>query len=176
LRGASDWVVYGPVKVVPADWEDASELAELRDEAARWQISEGIQQWSPGELSVGDITVQIDAGQWFVVREHEIVAAVRILWSDPSIWGNAPADGAYVHGLMVRRSRAGVGLGAELLAWAERRAAEAGRCFLRLDCVDTNSRLCRYYEDRGYQRVGRKILSKPWLSVALFEKRILAKL
>jgi GNAT superfamily N-acetyltransferase len=158
---------------LPARPADAGELAGLRDAAAAWQISRGIQQWKPGDLPVAAIEAQISVGEWFVVREREIVAALRLLWSDPIIWGETPADSAYVHGLVVRRSDAGVGLGAELLAWAESQAAHAGREFVRLDCVDSNDRLRRYYEDRGYKPVGRKVLPEPWSPVALFEKRVL---
>jgi hypothetical protein len=41
-----------------------------------------------------------------------------------------------------------------MLERAERRIAEAGRDFCRLDCVSANPRLREYYEGAGYVVVG----------------------
>jgi GNAT superfamily N-acetyltransferase len=59
-----------------------------------------------------------------------------------------------VYNLAVRRAWAGQGVGRQLLQWAERKAAEAGRRYLRLDCVPTNAFLRQYYEDAGFTARG----------------------
>ncbi|WP_017611647.1 GNAT family N-acetyltransferase [Nocardiopsis salina] len=138
----------------PAHPADATALTELREACARWQQQRGIDQWSPGELSLATFADQIDRRQWWVLRDgHTVQAAVRLLDEDPHIWPEEPAGGAlYVHGLMADRTRAGRGTGGRLLTWAEERARERGLHTVRLDCVAHNHALRSYYEHRGYLR------------------------
>lgn len=57
---------------------------------------------------------------------------------------------------MVDRATAPPGTGRTLLRAAERRVAETGRTFVRLDCLAGNARLHAYYLDAGYRVVGHK--------------------
>jgi protein-tyrosine phosphatase len=63
-----------------------------------------------------------------------------------------------------------------MLAAAERRIAEAGRAYCRLDCVATNTRLRGYYEDAGYTVVGEQPYKDggkgSLYGVTLLEKRL----
>ena len=59
-----------------------------------------------------------------------------------------------MHKLAVRRDRAGRGIGAAVVEWANAEAAEAGREFLRLDCLCDNPRIRDYYEDLGFEHRG----------------------
>ncbi|MFC4564859.1 GNAT family N-acetyltransferase [Nocardiopsis mangrovi] len=161
---------------VPADPADAPALAALRDQAARWQLDRGIEQWRPGEVPAAAFADQARAGELFVLRDPAgLVGAVRVVWADPGIWGDPAAVGpaGYVHGLMVARSHTGRGIGAGLLDWAERRVRAAGRDTVRLDCVAGNRPLRRYYRDRGYREVGRATFpGGELLPCTLFEKAL----
>jgi ribosomal protein S18 acetylase RimI-like enzyme len=79
---------------------------------------------------------------------------------------------------MIDRATAPPGAGRTMLAAAERRIAEAGRAYCRLDCVSTNARLRAYYEDAGYAVVGEQPLKDGGLGskygVTLLEKRLAA--
>jgi hypothetical protein len=46
------------------------------------------------------------------------------------------------------------GLGDRILNWVEHRAATAGKSHVRLDCVASNTDLCRYYQTRGFRPRG----------------------
>jgi protein-tyrosine phosphatase len=143
------------VTPVLAESGDAPALLGLRDELAAWMVANGIPGWQPGEMPLSSVEGAIDRGEVFVLEDQgELVGSVSVMWSDPVIWGDRPDDAGYVHGLMVRRSRAGANLGRELLAWAELHIRRHGRPRARLDCVSTNKRLRRYYEDAGYTLVG----------------------
>ena len=83
-----------------------------------------------------------------------------------------PPDAGYVHGLVIDREHAGEGLGGQLLDWAERRTLQTGRTLLRLDCVEGNERLRRYYRDRGFREVGRKEFEASWFPAVLLEKAL----
>ncbi|TYP86000.1 GNAT family N-acetyltransferase [Blastococcus xanthinilyticus] len=155
----------------PARGPDAGVLHALREQRARWMTDAGIRQWRPGEVGVGEVEAQVAAGEWHVLEAGDrLVAGLRLLWSDAVVWGDVPGDAAYVHGLVVDPAHAGAGIGAALLAWAAATAAGAGRSRLRLDCVESNPRLRRYYRDRGFTEVGRRVFDSGWDPVVLLEK------
>jgi ribosomal protein S18 acetylase RimI-like enzyme len=159
----------------PALLGDAEELHAMREAAAQWLVGQGIRQWLPGEVDIGTIGQQIEAGQWFLHRRNgRVRVALRLLWSDPQFWGEQSDDAAYVHGLMIDRRHAGEGLGAAALRWAEDRATVAGRTFLRLDHAADNARLARYYRERGFTERGRRE-SDVWCPVTLVEKALTRK-
>ena len=163
----------GVLEPQPALESDADRLLELREVAAAWLHGRGIRQWEPGEVGLEQVRAQIAAGEWFVHRVNgEIAGGLRLLWSDPEVWGDRPDDAAYVHGLVIDRRSAGAGMGARLLGWAERRVRGGDRAFLRLDCVESNVRLRRYYRDRGFLEVGRRDLGHGWWPVTLLEKPV----
>ena len=151
---------------------DAENLYALREAAARWLVGRGIRQWQPGEVGIGTIRRQIDAGEWFVHRRSgTVLAALRLLWADPVFWGEQPDDAAYVHGLVIDRQHAGEGLGSAALTWAEERTRAAARTYLRLDHAADNERLARYYRERGFIERGRREFDA-WGPVMLVEKTV----
>ncbi|MEV0095309.1 GNAT family N-acetyltransferase [Streptomyces sp. NPDC050738] len=135
---------------------DAETLVELFEGAARWMRESGIDQWKSGDKSAEHFLLRMKEGEvWFAeTAEGRVAGACELWWDDVEAWGEQPPVAGYVHRLMVDREVAGAGTGAALLAHAERRIAEAGRPFVRLDCVTSNPRLRTYYESAGYRVVG----------------------
>lgn len=157
-----------------ANSHDAAALQELRDHAARWQASRGIEQWHPGDVDVATFEAQIDLGQWWLVRdETQVLASIRLIWDDIPYWGPQPPVAGYVHGLVARPETPGTkGLGAGLIRWAETRIFEAGRSVARLDCVATNEPLKAYYRSHGYRDVRVATPQHLRYPVQLFEKQL----
>jgi len=142
------------VKVRPAGPEDASTVAELLDEATRWVHELGYEHW-PLPFPRDELAAAIDRAEVFlVVEEGDAVATVTLLWEDPMYWGERPADAVYVHKLAVRRDHSGRGIGAAIVAWANAEAVDAGREFLRLDCLRDNPGIRDYYEQQGFEHRG----------------------
>jgi predicted N-acetyltransferase YhbS len=158
------------VNVRPADREDAGTVAELLDEATRWVRNLGYEQW-PLPFPRPELAAAIDRGEVFVVEdEGDPVATVTLLWDDPIYWGERPPDAVYVHKLAVRRDRAGRGIGAAIVAWANAEAIEAGRDFLRLDCLRDNPGIRDYYEQLGFEHRGDlTLVGRP---MSLYERRV----
>jgi ribosomal protein S18 acetylase RimI-like enzyme len=78
----------------------------------------------------------------------------------------------YIHAVAVRREHAGIGRA--LIAWAERAVRDAGRPFLRLDCMRDNARIRRYYEELGFERRGDVVVGDHF-DASLYEKRVHAE-
>ncbi|MFJ8649555.1 GNAT family N-acetyltransferase [Streptomyces sp. NPDC093546] len=162
-----------------ADERDLSTLVRLRDDAARWQIAEGIDQWKPGQLGEDHFLARMADGEvWLAALgpDGPVIGAWELWWDDPAAWGPQAPTAGYVHRLMTDRRTAPPGTGRRMLAEAERRVAEAGRTLCRLDCLAHNARLRRYYEDAGYTVVGEQRskdggTAAPY-AVTLLEKRL----
>ncbi|MEU8551969.1 GNAT family N-acetyltransferase [Streptomyces roseoverticillatus] len=162
-----------------ADEHDLTELTRLRDDAARWQTSRGIDQWKPGQLGEDHFRARLEDGEvWIATHgpDGPVTGAWELWWDDPAAWGPQPPVAGYVHRLMTDRRTAEPGTGRHLLTEAERRIAATGRTLCRLDCLSSNPRLRDYYEAAGYTVVGEQRakdggLGSPY-AVTLLEKRL----
>jgi ribosomal protein S18 acetylase RimI-like enzyme len=150
----SDGMLLPPgVTIERATPDDADTFVEIHEEAARLLWEQGIRQWQPGTFQKAWIAGPIERGELYLARRRgEALGTVLLQWADEYTWGEQPPDAGYIHGLRVRRSVAGQGLGRTMLRWAEREIAQAGRPLARLDCIAGNERLCAYYLAAGYKR------------------------
>ncbi|WP_246195450.1 GNAT family N-acetyltransferase [Halopolyspora algeriensis] len=165
--------VPGGQRVEPAMSGDVVALHRLRRQLEDWLHDKGVRQWPRGEVSQDEIAAQVSRQEWHLARHSEVgvAAAMRMLWSDPDFWGEDSTPAVYVHGLMVDRAMAGLGMGALMLD----RAAEVGRDrsvgVFRLDCAESNSALRSYCRKQGFHESGRCDFDDLF-SVTLFEKEI----
>ena len=141
---------WGECTVVEATDSDTNALLSLRDDAARWLLARGIDQWQLGESPYS----------W--ERGGD----------DPVIWGEQPVPAGYVHNLIVARPFGGQGLGVGLLQWAENYVTKSGRSLARLDCGAQSRKLRELYESVGYRWVRDQQYAwlDPDLALALYEK------
>lgn len=134
-----------------AEAEDLDDVIDTLAECSSWLNSKGIVQW-PERFARAQLLPNLDAGDLYVVDgDTSLAATFTLQWSDPMFWGDR-ADAGFLHRLGVRRSHAG--LGSDILRWTFAEARSRGRQYLCLDCLSTNHRLRRYYEDHGFSVVG----------------------
>jgi GNAT superfamily N-acetyltransferase len=159
------------VNVRRAHLADADTVAGLLDEATVWVNELGFSQW-PLPFPRDELAGAIGRGEVYVVEaeDGEAVGTVTILLDDPVYWPDSPPDALYVHKFAVRRDRAGRGIGAAIVEWANAEAAEAGRDFLRLDCLGDNAGIRAYYEDLGFEHCGDLVLGG--LNMSLYERPV----
>jgi GNAT superfamily N-acetyltransferase len=158
----------GTVQIRAAGPEEIDMVLDLLADASTWLVARGVEQW-PERFERDWVMPAIERGEtWLAERDGEVVGSLVVRWDDPTFWAGYPADAGYLHRLAVRRH--GEALGAHLLRWAEQHAAEAGKQFLRLDCVASNEPLRAYYERAGYEHVGHVTVG-PYVQ-ARYEKRV----
>ncbi|MBA3734936.1 MAG: GNAT family N-acetyltransferase [Actinobacteria bacterium] len=159
------------MNVKRARHEDADTVAGLLDEATVWVGELGFDQW-PLPFPRGELTDAIDRGEVYLVEgeDGEPVATLALLHDDPMYWPDRPPDAFYLHKFAVRRDRAGRGIGAAVVEWANAEAAEAGREFLRLDCLGDNPRIRDYYEGLGFEH--RRDLVLNGRNMSLYERPV----
>ncbi len=150
------------LRVAPSDSPEVS--AAIIEEVAAWGTSEGFPNWIPGTFAgpdsrgvshlLGDIAA---GGLYLVWRGDTAVATISLLEDDPMFWPGAGSDALYVHRFAVRRSAAGAGRTAVL--WCVDEARRRGRSFVRLDCLQDNPGIRRYYERFGFVAVDEKVIN-----------------
>lgn len=164
-----------------------SVILELIEEAAEWLRGKNTDQWAKPwpDARTRDERVRQDLadGKTWIVWDAAVPAGTITLGIDDPIdpAGNYvwPEDqrsesALYVRRVIVRRSHAGLGLGAALLDWASEVARrEAGTPLVRIDVWTDNWDLHAYYRRQGFMlcrfRDPKHLPGYP--SRALFERR-----
>ena len=156
------------VKVRAARPDEVDVVLDMLASASAWLRARGIDQWPEG-FAREWVFPAIERGEtWLAEREGKIVGSLVVQWEDPIVWPEHPADAGYLHRLVAARH--GLGLGEQLLKWAEAHAAENGKPYLRLDCVAWNQALRAYYERAGYEHLD-DVMVGPY-NTARYEKRV----
>lgn len=131
------------------------------------------QYWkNPPPDKVDWVKEGIDKKEFFFIenQQNQRLGMIRILKEDLLYWGEQSASARYIHSLVIKEEFKGKGLGKEVLAQVYEEAKNNGCEFLRLDADSSNTRLCSYYLDLGFQSKGFKELNG--LRYNLMEKEI----
>lgn len=152
------------LNVHQASRDDLPTVLNILDDAASWLVSRGIEQWPARFGGVDDwrsdrIASYVEDGEcWLVRAGGEPVATFNLTTrADPDYadgWPDGADSALYIFRMAVCRSWAGRDIGSRILEWASARAHAAGLSWIRLDCHRHNRPLQRYYEERGFIRVG----------------------
>ena len=131
---------------------DLDAVMSLLREARSWHAKQGVDAWR--EFDTARIAADIAAGRVYVAQSSvEVCGTVTLVESDGLVWGEERGDELYVHKLAVARRHAGLGIGAQILRWAQGLARERGKRRLRLDTWDGNRKMRDYYEREGFRHV-----------------------
>ncbi|BCG59493.1 GNAT family N-acetyltransferase [Paenibacillus sp. URB8-2] len=145
----------GSLTVVRADSSMAGEVLRLLREAAQWMRDNGLTQWRPEQFKEEDILAYFSEREVYVaMKDSEAAGMFTLQFSDPQYWGSRNDEGfAYLHRLAVGLPFRGAGLGGKLLESAAETAKMSGRR-LRLDTIEHNVKLNRYYQTQGFRFMG----------------------
>jgi GNAT superfamily N-acetyltransferase len=158
--------------------DDFAVILGLIDGAADWLRTQGTDQWAqPWPDRTGrDTRVlgHISSGRTWICWDCGTPAAT--ITADPEAdpyWPDLQREepAVYVHRMVVSRTYAGLGLGAELLNWAGRTAwCEYGAFWLRASAWTTNRKLHDYYFRQGFTRCRRGVMDPEYPAAALFQR------
>ena len=162
------------MKLVQATPADLDTVMEIYAEGDEWLKTQGLltgSRPSPEQVRVW-VAAAIADGHVYLCQTEDgrSVGSFRLIWSDPEVWPNDEEEAGYVHGLIIRNEVRGQGVGAQMLAWAAELVHANERRFLRLDCDATNPRLCRYYEQQGFEPRG--VVPQRYHVAARYEKAV----
>ncbi|AEL25360.1 GNAT family N-acetyltransferase [Cyclobacterium marinum] len=148
-------------------------LKEAAEKINRMQIDHW-QYWkNPPQEKVRWIEEGIKNGEFYFVDDlaNNNIGMVRMLREDILYWGKQKDKAFYVHSLIVKEAYNGKGIGQRVLEEIGQKAKNKDCQYLRLDSDSKNLKLCKYYENLGFRKVGVKNL--PLSTYNLYQKRIL---
>jgi ribosomal protein S18 acetylase RimI-like enzyme len=145
--------------------EDITAVLALFKETAEKISKKNIDHWqywkNPPADKVKWVEDGIDQNEFFFIqsKDKEDIGMVRILDEDELYWGKQDEKAKYIHSLVVREVFNGKGYGGIVLEMVENFAKNDNCLYLRLDADSENPKLCNYYEQLGFMKVGTKKMS-----------------
>lgn len=160
--------------IEPARPEDVETYAALGRIAQEWLRERGSGQYVPAAHAeyAEAIRARVESGTLFAVRDGGETVAFFTFDPQPSPWWPPNETHAmYLGGMVVAHAARGRGVGEQIIEWCAGQAQLRGRRAVRLDCYSGNTRLCAYYEARGFVLRGR-VEQHPGYDGCLYEREV----
>lgn len=166
----NSYMIISFMQISPAKAVLALALVEQR---VTWLETKRIEQWERSHyLSRYNLAYFENAARlgrlWGLFEESRLVASAVLLDKDPRWKGFEDAPAWYVHNLASAVDKPGAG--AEFLYWAEMKARELKKQFLRLDCRTGAKKINAYYEEKGFLYAGE--CEEPFYKGTLRQKKL----
>ena len=136
------------------------DILTITQACAKKMQENGIFQWNECYPSKEAFQKDIDRGELFVMEEKNTVQGTIVISTvmdeeyKPIQWLTPNGNSVYIHRLSVHPNLQGKGLAQQMMDFAENHAREHGFVSVRLDTFSQNKRNQRFYEQRGYQKLG----------------------
>ncbi|WP_029038050.1 GNAT family N-acetyltransferase [Salinimicrobium xinjiangense] len=144
----------------PAQLEDLASIKKLTEACAQSMQEKGIFQWNEYYPSLEKLQEDISNEELFVLEEKAQLQGIIVLTPNMDKeyisvdWLTPNKNNLYVHRLATNPRNWGSGKGRKLMDFAENFAREKGYSSVRLDTFSQNERNQKFYEVRGYKRLG----------------------
>ena len=139
---------------------DLPAIKKLTEACAQSMQENGIFQWNEHYPSLEKLQEDVEKEELYVLEEGEMIQGIIVLTPAmdeeyfPIKWLTANENNLYVHRLATNPQNWGSGRGRKLMDFAEAFAIEHDYVSVRLDTFSQNTRNQRFYESRGYKRLG----------------------
>jgi ribosomal protein S18 acetylase RimI-like enzyme len=150
---------------------------EMLCSAAETLAKKNIEQWqywkNPPTAKIKWVEVGFKNQEFFFIETlaQKIIGMVRLSEEDLIYWGQMNDKSVYIHSLIIDQGFSGNKIGEKVIAQINEDSAKKNFHYLRLDCDATNLKLCNYYENQNFEKVGLKTL--PLGKYNLYEKKII---
>lgn len=165
-RGLEDWKVGDHMTIEKGTSDDMKAVMKLIQAVIRDMESRGIHQWNEYYPTANDFEGDIRKNSLFLLRSKDGLLGVIAFDEDQAPeygqvdWSIKDDRALVIHRLAVAPEHQGKGYAGELMAHAETYAREHGYASIRLDAYSGNPGTLRFYEKRGYVKVGE--IHFPW--------------
>lgn len=150
----------------PAKLAEIPKIMAVAKDCAQHMIKHKIYQWNEHYPSEASFMNDLERNELFVkVMDKKIVGAIVITphMDDeygPIKWLTPSQNNMYVHRLCVHPNYQGKGHAQSLMDFAEKLAFQMRAPSVRLDTFSQNKRNQKFYEARGYQKLGDVFFTK----------------
>ena len=140
--------------------EDIDVLMNVCKACAKYMISNGIYQWNEHYPSKKAFINDVKRNELYVLEvENTVIGSIVIsTYIDeeyiPIKWLTPNNKNIYIHRVAIHPEHQGKGFAQQLMDYAEKYAIENNYTSIRLDTFSQNKRNQKFYELRGYKRLG----------------------
>ncbi len=140
--------------------EDIDSILKITKACAKYMISNNIFQWNenyPNKLAFEN---DIKRKELYVLKIDSVIMACIVITAfkdeeyRPIKWLSKDENNIYIHRLAVHPKYQGKGIAQQLMDFAENFAIKNNYTSIRLDTFSQNKRNQKFYELRGYKRLG----------------------
>lgn len=139
---------------------EISDIMNITAACSAHMINNGIYQWNESYPSKKKFVSDLERNELFVLEtENQVLGVVVIstLMDEeyvPIKWSSPDNTAIYIHRLAVHPDHQGKGYAQQLMQFAEEHAKNNGFDSVRLDTFSQNQRNQKFYEARGYKKLG----------------------
>lgn len=140
---------------------DLQNIKKLTEDCAAAMAKKGIFQWNEHYPSLERLQKDLELEELFLLEKEQKIAGIIVITERmdeeyfPIDWlTGEKSSNLYIHRLAVHPDFWGNGYGQKLMGFAEDYARKNQYDSIRLDTFSQNKRNQKFYESRGYQRLG----------------------
>ena len=143
-----------------ATLDDIDSILNITQACAQYMINNGIFQWDENYPNKRVFELDVSRGELFVIEDESAILGCIVISSLiddeylPIQWLTETSRNLYVHRLAIDPGQQGNGLAQQLMSFAETYGIENDYVSIRLDTFSQNKRNQKFYELRGYKRLG----------------------
>ena len=139
---------------------EISDILTITKACATHMQEKGIFQWNEHYPSRQAFKHDLDRGELYVLVSNDTIIGTLVISTlmdeeyIPIKWLTKNENNIYIHRLAVNPDFQGQGNAQQLMNFAEHYAKQNGFISIRLDTFSQNKRNQKFYEIRGYQKLG----------------------
>jgi len=139
---------------------EISHIMAITKKCAAFMIAKGIFQWNEHYPSKKAFLNDIEQEELYVLLQDDILIGTIVISTHmddeyiPIKWLTKNEKNIYIHRLSVHPDFQGKGYAQQLMDYAEGYARQNGFVSVRLDTFSKNKRNQKFYETRGYKKLG----------------------
>lgn len=143
-----------------ATLEDIDKIIKITKACARFMIEKDIYQWNEHYPNAAAFKNDVLRNELYVIEDNKTLFGCVVISSFmdeeyiPISWITKNKRNIYIHRLAIHPKYQGKGYAQKLMDFAEKYALENNYNSVRLDTFSQNKRNQKFYELRGYKRLG----------------------
>lgn len=143
-----------------AEINDIDSVMKITKTCAKHMISKGIYQWNEHYPNTSAFIDDVNRNELYVLEiDNNIIGSIVLsdIMDEEYIavkWITKDDENLYIHRLAIHPEFQGKGHAQKLMTFAEEFAIENNYSSIRLDTFSQNKRNQKFYELRGYKRLG----------------------
>ncbi len=140
--------------------EDIKSIMNLTKACAKAMIAKGIHQWNAHYPNSSAFKKDVERNELYVLETDSDISGTIVISTlmdeeyKPIEWLTKNDNNLYIHRLAIHPKFQGKGYAQQLMDFAENYAIENNYSSIRLDTFSQNKRNQKFYELRGYKRLG----------------------